>query len=114
MDLRISPDLPGFRAAASEAGRPRGDLVALRRYLGRRQPVLMGEVLGDLNARRGHVREMEARDGVQVIRAEAPLVEMFGYATDLRSLTKGRASHTMEPRNFERVPEPLQAGILNR
>ncbi len=74
----------------------------------------MGDVLGDLNARRGRVRELEARDGAQIIRADVPLVELFGYATTLRSLSRGRASHTMEPRCFELVPAPLSAAILNR
>ncbi len=74
----------------------------------------MGDVLGDLNARRGRVRNMEIRDGRHVISAEVPLAELFGYATTLRSLSKGRASHTMEPKSFEKVPEQLQAAILNR
>jgi elongation factor G len=74
----------------------------------------MGDVLGDLNARRGQVREMHAREGEQVVRAEAPLAELFGYATALRSLTRGRASYTMEPRSFERVPDALRERILNR
>ncbi len=104
-------------------------VMALREALGAAGPVLlepvmavevvtpdahMGDVLSDLSARRGRVKEMEAQDGSQVVRAEAPLVEMFGYATALRSLTKGRASYTMEPRCFEVVPEALQGAILNR
>ncbi len=74
----------------------------------------LGEVLADLTSRRGRVRQMEAREGAQTIRAEAPLVELFGYATALRSLTKGRASHSMEPRSFEPVPSALQATIIQR
>lgn len=104
-------------------------VLALREALGAAGPVLlepvmavevvtpdahMGDVISDLSARRGRVRNMEARDGSQIVRAEAPLVELFGYATALRSLTKGRASYTMEPRRFEVVPEAIQGAILNR
>lgn len=74
----------------------------------------MGDVLSDVGARRGRVKEMMAQGGSQIVRAEAPLVEMFGYATALRSLTRGRASYTMEPLRFEIVPETLQGAILNR
>ena len=74
----------------------------------------LGDVLGDINSRRGQVREVEAGQAVQIIRAEVPLAELFGYATSLRSLTRGRASHTMEPYHFEIVPESIQQAILNR
>ena len=74
----------------------------------------LGEVLGDVNGRRGRVREMEARAAAQIIKADVPLAELFGYTTALRSLTKGRASFTMEPRAFEAVPETIQASLLNR
>ena len=74
----------------------------------------LGDVLGDVNGRRGRVREIEAREAAQVIRADVPLAELFGYATALRSLTKGRASYTMEPEIFEIVPETIQQGLLNR
>jgi elongation factor G len=74
----------------------------------------LGDVQGDINRRRGRVREIEAREEAQIIMADVPLAETFGYATSLRSLTKGRASYTMEPRRFEVVPESIQAGILNR
>ncbi len=72
----------------------------------------MGDVLGDISGRRGRIRAMEARGGTQVIAAEVPLAELFGYATGLRSLTKGRATHTMEPRAFEIVPDEVRAAIL--
>ncbi len=72
----------------------------------------MGDVLSDLNGRRGRVKAMAARDAAQVIRADVPLAELFGYATALRSLTKGRASYTLEPKQFELVPESLQNAIL--
>jgi len=74
----------------------------------------LGDVLGDLNGRRGRVREIEAQEAAQVIHADVPLAEMFGYATSLRSLTRGRASYTMEPCRFDVVPETIQSGILNR
>ncbi|NLE66673.1 MAG: elongation factor G [Lentisphaerae bacterium] len=74
----------------------------------------MGDVLGDLNARRGHVREMVSQHPSQIIRASVPLAELFGYATSIRSLTKGRASYTMEPISFEIVPDNLQVKLLNR
>lgn len=74
----------------------------------------MGSVIGDLNSRRGRVREMETRNnGSTVVRADVPLAEMFGYATELRSLTSGRGSYTMEPKHFEQVPSELQKKILD-
>ena len=63
----------------------------------------LGEVLKELNRRRARVRSLEGQGGIQVVEAEAPLVEMFGYATDLRSLTQGRATHSMEFERYEKV-----------
>ena len=63
----------------------------------------LGEVLKELNRRRARVRSLEGQGGIQVVEAEAPLVEMFGYATDLRSLTQGRATHCMEFERYEKV-----------
>ena len=74
----------------------------------------MGDVLGDLNARRGKVKGLASQPPVQIIRAEVPLAELFGYATAVRSLTRGRASYTMEPFMFEMVPEQIQKRILSR
>ncbi|MFA5688767.1 MAG: elongation factor G [Kiritimatiellales bacterium] len=74
----------------------------------------LGDVMNDLTGRRGRIREIDARDGMQIIHVDVPLAEMFGYATALRSLTKGRASYTMEPSHFEMVPEAIQGAILNR
>ena len=65
----------------------------------------LGEVLADLNGRRGRIRSMEGQGGTQVVEADVPLVEMFGYATALRSLTQGRANHSMEFGRYERAPE---------
>jgi elongation factor G len=74
----------------------------------------LGDVLGDLNSRRGRVREIKALRDIQVVQADVPLAAVFGYATSLRSLTKGRASYTMEPQAFEPVPTSMQDAILNR
>ncbi len=64
----------------------------------------MGDVIGDLNSRRGHIQSMEARGGTQIINARVPLSEMFGYATDLRSRTQGRATYTMHFDRYEQAP----------
>lgn len=74
----------------------------------------LGEVLGDINSRRGRVREIKSLEDMQIVQAEVPLAEVFGYATALRSLTKGRASYTMEPLAFDPVPSSMQDAILNR
>jgi elongation factor G len=74
----------------------------------------MGDVIGDLNSRRGKVSHIEPRANSSIIHASVPLAEMFGYATALRSLTKGRASYSMEPHSFEKVPENIQAQILDK
>ncbi len=109
-----------FRSAAS---------MALRQALQDAQPRLLepimeleivtpeeflGDVLGDINGRRGRVKGITSRDTIQIITAEVPLAELFGYATSLRSLTKGRGSHSMEPKTFAEVPSMLEAQILNR
>jgi elongation factor G len=74
----------------------------------------LGDVIGDLNGRRGRIKEMEPQDAVQIVRADVPLAELFGYATALRSLSRGRASYSMEPVAFEIVPEALQSQVLSR
>ena len=71
-------------------------------------PEFLGEVIGDLNGRRGRVRGMEERSGVQVVTADAPLAEMFGYATGLRSMTQGRASYTMHFSSYTPVQQPTE------
>lgn len=71
----------------------------------------MGVVIGDLSSRRGRIIGTELRGGMQAIRAEVPLAEMFGYATNLRSLTEGRGSFTMEFSHYAEVPEMLSQGI---
>ncbi len=74
----------------------------------------LGDVMNDLNGRRGRIREIEPRDDIQIVHVDVPLAELFGYATTLRSLTKGRASYTMEPYRFEAVPDSIQEELLNR
>lgn len=74
----------------------------------------MGDVLGDLNTRRGKVKELASQPPLQVIRAEVPLVELFGYTTTIRSLTRGHADYTMEPQMFAIVPADIQQRILSR
>ncbi len=74
----------------------------------------LGDVMGDLNGRRGRVGEMEARPGVQVVRSYVPLSEMFGYATDLRSKTQGRATFTMQFDHYEKVPNSLAEEIMKK
>jgi len=72
----------------------------------------VGSVIGDLNSRRGKVSSMDPRGNVQVIKAVVPIAEMFGYATDLRSVTQGRASFTLEVSHFEQLPEKSEREIL--
>jgi len=73
----------------------------------------MGDVMGDLNSRRGQIQGMEARNGVQAIAAFVPLSEMFGYATELRSRTQGRGNYSMQPSHYDEVPKSIQEGIIN-
>ncbi len=72
----------------------------------------MGDVIGDLNSRRGRIEGMEARSGAQVITAYVPLSEMFGYATDLRSKTQGRGNYSMEVDHYEEVPKNIAEAII--
>jgi elongation factor G len=74
----------------------------------------LGEVIGDLNSRRGRVVGVEARAAAQIVRSEVPLSEMFGYATDLRSATQGRATHTMQFSRYEPVPSSIAEEIATR
>jgi elongation factor G len=74
----------------------------------------MGDVIGDLNSRRGRIEGMEARPGTQIIRSLVPLSSMFGYATDLRSKTQGRATYTMHFSHYEEVPKLISDEIIAR
>ena len=72
----------------------------------------LGDVMGDLNGRRGRVQSMEARAGAQVVRAQVPLSEMFGYTSDLRSNTQGRGQYAMEPHSYQEVPKNIAEKIM--
>jgi elongation factor G len=74
----------------------------------------MGDVIGDLNSRRGRIEGMEPRGNAQIIRAHVPLASMFGYATDLRSISQGRAQYTMQFENYEEVPSSIAQGIVEQ
>ncbi|MEY4166067.1 MAG: elongation factor [Actinomycetota bacterium] len=74
----------------------------------------MGDVMGDLSSRRGRIEGMEARGNTQVVRAQVPLSEMFGYSTDLRSRTQGRATYTMQFHSYQEVPGQIATEIVKR
>jgi elongation factor G len=74
----------------------------------------MGDVIGDLNSRRGKIQSMNARTGAQVIEAVVPLAQMFGYATDLRSKTQGRATYTMQFAHYAQVPSSIAETIVSK
>ena len=73
----------------------------------------VGDVIGDINSRRGLMRGMEPRNGATMVNAEVPLANMFGYATDLRSKTQGRASYVMEPSHYTEVPKSIAEQIMS-
>ena len=74
----------------------------------------MGDVIGDMNSRRGRIETMEPRNGMQIIHAMVPLAEMFGYATDLRSRTQGRGTYSMHFSHYDEVPQNIATGIIAR
>ncbi len=74
----------------------------------------MGSIIGDLNSRRGKILNMTARHSTQVISAEVPLAQMFGYSTDLRSMSQGRASYSMEFNQYLQIPPNVSAEIISR
>jgi elongation factor G len=74
----------------------------------------MGDVMGDLSSRRGRIEGMEANGNAQNIKAQVPLSEMFGYSTDLRSRTQGRATYTMQFHSYQQVPEVIAQEIIKR
>ena len=102
----------GFREAA-EAAAPEF-LEPIMKLEITTPPESVGEILGDLNARRGNVLDMDMRGDLQIIHARVPMAQMFGYATAIRSLTKGRASYSMEPDMFEIAPRNVREEILSR
>jgi elongation factor G len=74
----------------------------------------MGDIIGDLTSRRGHIQSMEARGGTQIISARVPLSEMFGYATDMRSRTQGRATYSMHFDRYEQAPSNISDEVVAR
>jgi elongation factor G len=74
----------------------------------------MGDVIGDLNSKRGQIQEMEQRGNVRVVHAKVPLSEMFGYSTQLRGMTQGRASYSMEPSHYQEVPKSVSQTIIEQ
>lgn len=107
-----SAAMMGFREAA-EAAAPEF-LEPIMKLEITTPPESVGEILGDLNSRRGAVLDMDMRGDLQVIHARVPLAQMFGYATAIRSLTKGRASYSMETDQFELAPKNVREEILSR
>ncbi len=100
----------GFKAGAQKA-----EPVILEPYMKVEVIVpeeYMGDVIGDINSRRGRIDGMEMRNGAQVINAYVPLAEMFGYATDLRSKTQGRGNYSMEVDHYEDVPKNIAEAII--
>ncbi len=99
-----------FKAACGTAG------VSILEPIERVEVVVpelyMGDVIGDLNSKRGQINSMEDRNDVKVIQAEVPLAEMFGYSTSLRSMTQGRGSYTMEFDHYSPVPSNIQLQII--
>ena len=102
----------GFREAASAAAPE--FLEPIMKLEITTPPESVGEVLGDLNARRGTVLDMEQRGDMQIVHARVPMAQMFGYSTAIRSLTKGRASYSMEPDEFALVPKNVHDDIMSR
>jgi elongation factor G len=72
----------------------------------------MGDVIGDLNAKRGQIQDMGERSGARIVNAEVPLSEMFGYSTGLRSMTQGRASYSMEFSHYGEVPSNVSQMVV--
>ena len=102
----------GFKSAVAKA-----DPALLEPYMKVEVVVpdeYMGDVIGDLNSRRGRIEGMEAQSGAQVIRSFVPLSEMFGYATDLRSGTQGRGNYSMEFAHYEEVPRSIAEAIVSK
>jgi len=74
----------------------------------------LGDVINDINSRRGRVHDMGQRGHLRIVKAEVPLATMFGYATDLRSKSQGRANHTMQFSHYAAVPQSIQEDIVAR
>lgn len=119
MDVDMATDV-GFRTA-SVMGFREAALAACPELL---EPIMsldivtpadhVGDIMGDINGRRGAIRDMTTRGDMQIVRASVPLAELFGYSTVIRSLSRGRASYTMEPGEFAVVPRTVREQLLNR
>ena len=107
-----SAAMMGFREAA-EAGAPEF-LEPIMKLEITTPPESVGEILGDLNGRRGNVMDMDMKGDMQIIHARVPLASMFGYSTAIRSLTKGRAAYSMETDQFEVAPKNVREEILSK
>ena len=130
MDIRVTLTYGSYHDVdSSEMAFKIAGSMASRRRCRRASPVLlepimavevvtpedyMGDVIGDLSSRRGRVEGMDQQGNNQVIRAQVPLAEMFGYATDLRSRTQGRATYTMQFESTSEVPESVAKEIVAR
>jgi elongation factor G len=100
----------GFKAGAAKAGP-----VILEPIMEVEVSVpedFMGDVIGDLNSRRGRIQSMEDRGNLKIVKSEVPLSEMFGYSTDLRSATQGRATYSMQFDHYEPVPNSIAEEIV--
>ena len=73
-----------------------------------------GDLIGDLNRRRGKILSIDSKEKASFVKAKVPLAEMFGYSTDMRTLSSGRASYSMEPSHFEQVPEKIVDAIVEQ
>lgn len=129
VDIKASPfDGSYHEVDSSELAFKIASIMAFKAAMAKADPVLlepimrvevetpedhMGDVMGDLNARRGRILGMDARAGSQLIVAEVPLAAMFGYATQLRSMTKGRASYSMEFECYREVPRNVQEEVIS-
>ena len=111
---------PAFEVAASMAfqeGAKRSGMALLEPIMSVEvvcPEAYLGDVIGDLNSRRGKILDMGQRANTRLIRAEVPLAKMFGYVTDVRSKTQGRASHTMQFSHYAAVPQAIQEEIITR
>jgi elongation factor G len=110
MAFKIAGSL-GFQEAAKRAGPVLKEPVMAVEVVTPEE--FLGDIIGDLNSRRGRIEGMEpAQGGTQVIKAQVPLAEMFGYATTVRTLSQGRASYSMEPSHYEEVPRQVAEEII--
>jgi elongation factor G len=128
IDLKVAlVDGSYHQVDSSELAFRTAGAIALRDGVRKAKPVLLepimeidvvtpggflGDVLGDLNSRRSQIKNIEGQEDIQVVKANIPLSETFAYATDLRSLTQGRANYTMEFRYYEPLPDDLVQNVI--